>query len=342
MAFNLFVLPGIVVVLGARSSRSWITFREWEWMLSGFQNLEVVTHWGEAYHGYWVTDVNKFNPRFGNAADLKALSKAVHDRGMLLMVDIVVNFAASLSTETSAAALAPQNLTFKKPEHYHPLCLIDYNWQDSVERCWMGDGYVPLMDYNTENAEVQNTLNTMIKNLVTTYGIDGLRIDAAKHVPKPFWTNFCAAAGVFCIGEAYQSDVAPLFPSFLADYQKSKSLDSLLNYAAFFNGVKNAFQVPGRANMKDMAAAMTQYTAQFPDPGVLGNFLSNHDVSRFRSVTASDSVAYNALVWQHLFDGLPITYYGEEQEIKSGSSDPDQRQALWATGMGNYSTTTKT
>jgi alpha-amylase len=113
-------------------------------------------------------------------------------------------------------------------------------------------------------------------------------------------------------------------------------------YAAFFNGVKNAFQVPGRANMNDMASAMKQITAQFPDPGVLGNFLANHDVSRFRSVTASDSVAYNALVWQHLFDGIPITYYGEEQEIKTGGSDPDQRQALWAAGMGNYSTNTKT
>jgi alpha-amylase len=94
--------------------------------------------------------------------------------------------------------------------------------------------------------------------------------------------------------------------------------------------------------MNDMASAMKQITAQFPDPGVLGNFLANHDVSRFRSVTASDSVAYNALVWQHLFDGIPITYYGEEQEIKTGGSDPDQRQALWAAGMGNYSTNTRT
>lgn len=94
--------------------------------------------------------------------------------------------------------------------------------------------------------------------------------------------------------------------------------------------------------MIDMANTMKQINAQFPDPGVLGNFLANHDVSRFRTVTSSDPVAYNALVWQHLFDGIPITYYGEEQEIKTGQSDPDQRQALWASGMGNYSTTTKT
>lgn len=31
---------------------------------------------------YWVTDLRALNPHFGNEADLKALSKAVHDRGM--------------------------------------------------------------------------------------------------------------------------------------------------------------------------------------------------------------------------------------------------------------------
>lgn len=33
---------------------------------------------------------------------------------------------------------------------------------------------------------------------------------------------------------------------------------------------------------------------------------------------------------------------GEEQEIASGLSDPDQRQALWEGGMGGYSRTTNT
>jgi hypothetical protein len=36
------------------------------------------------------------------------------------------------------------------------------------------------------------------------------------------------------------------------------------------------------------------------------------------------------------------TVAGEEQEITSGQADPDQRQALWAPGMGGYSRTTNT
>lgn len=93
------------------------------------------------------------------------------------MVDIVANFAASTSTDTSEASLARQNLTFKKPEHYHPLCWIDYNSQDSVERCWMGNSNVALMDFNTENVEVRDTLIKLIRDFVRMYQIDGLRID---------------------------------------------------------------------------------------------------------------------------------------------------------------------
>lgn len=30
---------------------------------------------------------------------------------------------------------------------------------------------------------------------------------AAKHIPGGFWTPFCLAAGVFCTGEVYGSDI---------------------------------------------------------------------------------------------------------------------------------------
>ena len=52
------------------------------------------TPYGDPYHGYWVTDISKLNDEFGTADDLKALSKALHDRKMLLMVDIVINHGA--------------------------------------------------------------------------------------------------------------------------------------------------------------------------------------------------------------------------------------------------------
>lgn len=46
----------------------------------------------------------------------------------------------------------------------------------------MGDDKVILPDLKTDNPTVQSMLGTWIKNLVSTYGIDGIRLDAAKHV----------------------------------------------------------------------------------------------------------------------------------------------------------------
>lgn len=71
----------------------------------------------------------------------------------------------------------------------------------------MGDQKLALMDVNTEHPTVISTFETWIADFVKTYSIDGLRIDAAKHVQPEFWTGFCKAADVFCIGEVFTQDI---------------------------------------------------------------------------------------------------------------------------------------
>ena len=53
--------------------------------------------YGDPYHGYCVTDISKLDDRFGTADDLKALSKALHDRKLLLVVEIVLNHGVPLA-----------------------------------------------------------------------------------------------------------------------------------------------------------------------------------------------------------------------------------------------------
>lgn len=40
------------------------------------------TVYGDPYHGYWVTNIEELNSRFGTADDLKALSAELHRRNM--------------------------------------------------------------------------------------------------------------------------------------------------------------------------------------------------------------------------------------------------------------------
>ena len=64
-----------------------------------------MTPYGEAYHGFWQKNMNEVNKHFGTKDDLKALSKALHDRGMYLMIDVVTNHMGSIS--------APQKVDYK-------------------------------------------------------------------------------------------------------------------------------------------------------------------------------------------------------------------------------------
>jgi len=55
------------------------------------------------YHGYWARDFATPDPRFGNWDDWRALSTALHARGMGLIQDVVVNHTADFfSVETGA------------------------------------------------------------------------------------------------------------------------------------------------------------------------------------------------------------------------------------------------
>lgn len=45
--------------------------------------VEQVADIARAYHGYSATNLYGLNVNFGTAAELKALSKALHDRGMV-------------------------------------------------------------------------------------------------------------------------------------------------------------------------------------------------------------------------------------------------------------------
>ena len=77
----------------------------------------------------------------------------------------------------------------------------------TATQCWMGDGYVPLPDLDTEDNYVVSTLEKYVGELVSNYSIDGLRLDATKNIRKDFWPGFCSAAGVYCQGEVWTANV---------------------------------------------------------------------------------------------------------------------------------------
>jgi len=299
------------------------------WISPVSQNYEGPrTAYGDAYHGYWIADVSQLNARFGSADDLKALSDDLHSRGMYLMVDVVVNDVMSTSQN-------PDYSTYmlKNESQYHPYCPVDYTNTTSEEICWLGDTKVYLPDVKTEDPTVVSAYSDWIAQLVQDYNIDGLRIDAAKHVDMPFWPSFCGAAGVFCIGEVFDGDV----PS-VAEWQGPEAMDSVLNYPTY-TALVDAFTIPGPGNISALVDTISQSKTLFHDPTVLGNFLEDQDVPRWSNLSVDPQSKYNAMVYNFMSDGIPIVYYGQEQGF-SGNADPWNREPMWPSGYANTTTYT--
>lgn len=166
---------------------------------------------------------------------------------------------------------------------------------------WMGDDKLPLMDVNTEDDGVVQTLEKWVANYTSTYKFDGLRIDAAKHIRGSFWPGFCGAAGVFCMGEVFGDDIG-----YASTYQTDNIMDSILGFP-LYSGLTGGFGAP-MGNMSHFVDVATNVLKAFPRPEVLGNFIENHDVPRWRNLTVDPQLSYNAMVAQFFFEGLPTVY----------------------------------
>jgi alpha-amylase len=221
----------------------------------------VVDNLTDGYHGYWAKNWEGINASFGSAQELKDLVSAAHSKGIWVMVDVVANHSAPIGNDFG------QIYPLNKAEHYHSNCDINWNDQYSVEHCRLAG----LPDLNQDNSYVRGYLKDWIKNLVSTYGFDGIRIDTIPEVDKNFWKEYGTSAGVFQMGECFNGD-----PAYVGPYQNY--VTGLFNYPMYYT-ISDVF-----GNGKAMSSIQSRYDAEgshFNDIDALGLFVDNHDNARF-------------------------------------------------------------
>jgi alpha-amylase len=252
-------------------------------------NIKGRVSYGEAYHGYWPLNFDALNARFGTHQDLLDLSDALHARGMYLMMDTVINNMAQIipngtdpNKEVDYTVFNP----FNNKDYFHPYCKItDWNNFTDAQNCQTGDLNVPLPDLYTEHEDVQNLLIDWAKKAIKTYSIDGLRIDAAKHVDSGFLTRFCTNVGVFSTGEVLEGAV-----DIISHYQ-AEYIGSMPNYPIYFQMLQ-AFTMGNTSALALEVEAMKQ---SCPDVNALVSFSENHDKPRIGSMSNDTAVCKPAL-----------------------------------------------
>lgn len=263
------------------------------------KNIEGDTGEGTAYHGFWTQDDYAVNEHFGTADELKNLADELHKRDMFLLVDVVVNNFAQAFNNTIPP---PVNYSKFDPldnqEYFHPYCNVT-EWTNATnyQDCWLYPYAVALADVKTESQVVVDMLGQWINELVSNYSIDGLRIDAAKHVNDAFLPAFVDHAGVFALGEVLTGVTEDM-----CRYQELDLLPGMPNYLDYYP-IMSVFN--GGA-MTELAIQRQNSTKYCNDTTALGTFYENHDMPRFASVIPDLTLAKNAMTYVILNDGIPL------------------------------------
>jgi len=214
----------------------------------------IVVNTPNGYHGYWAQNIFEINPHFGTKEDLKSLVTACHDRDVWVMVDVVANHMGySPSTDPVPdvpVSLVPRDFSlagnevdvpvsfnkfvpFNDSKYFHPRHPY-INWPEECKDQWKIELYwlANLPDLNQSHPFVHQTLLKWIQDLTTEFMFDGVRLDTAIQVPKPFWAEFRKAGGVFMMGEANNGPPPCGSMEYVGQYQEY--IDSVLAYPMYW------------------------------------------------------------------------------------------------------------
>ncbi|MBT2516684.1 pullulanase-type alpha-1,6-glucosidase [Streptomyces sp. ISL-90] len=216
----------------------------------------------------------------------------------------------------------------------------DSTWEG--ESVTLGD-FVGLDDLMTEHPTVVNGFVDVYENWIDL-GIDGFRIDTAKHVNFEFWEqwstqvlDYAHAAGkpdFFMFGEVYDADPVKLSP-----YVRNSDMNSVLDFT--FQSQAVSFAAGNSAKgLQSLFAGDDYYTTPDSSATALPTFLGNHDMGRvgyFLNSTAEplqrDELAHELMF---LTRGQPVVYYGDEQGFAGIGGDQSARQTLFPTQVTEF------
>ncbi len=246
-------------------------------------NIHQVT----GYHGYWPTRAREVDERLGGAAALRAMVAEAHAHGIRVLQDYVINHVHEDHEYMSA-----------HPEWFRTGCVCGTDGCD-----WTADAlicqftpYLPDVDHSVPAAN-----KAMVDDAIwwlDEFNLDGLRVDAVKHVEEAAVRNLAAEvretfehAGTkyFLMGETAMgwSDCADPCNDenygTIARYLGPYGLDGQFDFVLYHAAAYSTFAY-GDRSLQHADYWTTHGLARWPDDAIMTPYIGSHDTARFTSL----------------------------------------------------------
>lgn len=237
---------------------------------------------------YAVSDFTALNPEFGTLDDFKQIVKAIHQRGMKVIIDWVPNHTGGDHRWLTQ----------------HP----DFFVKDSLGKAAIAVDWADTRQLNYKNLVMQDSMINAMKFWVTRTDIDGFRCDVAWNVPANFWQKAIPQLkkmkSIFMLAEGDDA------------YLPESGFDAVYPWRMFKMSEKVAKGTRTAIGIDSIKAVQD---GLYPKNTIQMYFTSNHDENSWNKAdygTFPGPVhAPFAVLTQTMANSVPLIYSGQEEPV---------------------------
>ncbi len=234
------------------------------------------------------------------------------------------------------------------PQFYHNRGDTTFSGESSR----YGD-FVGLDDLFTAHPRVLSGMTEIYGNWIKDFGIDGFRIDTARHVNPEFWQSFVPAMleiadaegipNFHIFGEVYKDSADN---GYIAQYTRRDGFPAVLDFAFQYAVTQAVSGEQSPEVLTHMFDGDVLYEGGEEAARTMPTFLGNHDMGRFSTllkaklpeISQEELLARVKLGHAMLMTlrGSPVIYYGDEQGFVGDGNDQAAREDMFPSLTGNY------
>ena len=277
-----------------------------------------------SYHHYACSDYYKIDPRLGTNHDYIRLADSCHANGLKLIIDVVPNHCGSSHwwMKDMPAKDWLNNWSTFTSSNYRMTAWTDPH-SSEVDKYRLTHGWFAqnMPDLNLQNSLLFDYLRQVYVFWIEYANIDGMRVDTHPYNDIKTAARFIQSIrseypNMNVVGECWVKT-----PAEIAYYKSGNNnkdgFDSRLTSVMDFclkDVLYASFNEPESWDT-GMARFYAHYAQDFvyADPNMIMNFLDNHDIDRYSTMTKGDVQKYKmGLAMLITARGYPQIYYGTE------------------------------